>query len=156
MNEREQQLGSLFLLPVTLYALYRISNAAFSTQSRKEIGKRDWWTCQADVEGTTGCLTGQRVNGGHPVSFSEGFMVTAAHYDHTKNDQYDHTHNGRILCQMCHAYEELGRGNEWGANRMLELGIYNVHEVRRRGGNEFVTIEDLHEGVRQAHSREGV
>lgn len=105
---------------------------AFSTRVRKEIGRRDRWECQWE--------------GGCDRSFKDGYMVQAAHYDHDKNNpDYDNPNNGRILCNLHHAKEELERGNEWGAQRILSSGIWNVHKARDEGYNIVPRIEELEE-----------
>lgn len=111
---------------------------AFSVKVRKEIGQRDSWTCQT-YRGE--CLTGILANGGHPVAYREGFMVTASHYD-TEHGK-DHKSAGRILCVLDHAREELDRGNEWGAEQLLRMGIYHREGANRKGGNIYFTIDDL-------------
>ncbi len=77
-------------------AILGISQAAFTYAVRREIGKRDNWTCQ---------------NCGK--SFQNGWMVQAAHYDHDpRKKKYNDPKNGRILCTECHIQDELDNGNK--------------------------------------------
>lgn len=67
------------------------SEFAFSIKVRKEIGKRDQWTCKYPK-----CDDGT----GQPKSFKNGWMVFAGHVKtHEKNDpEYDLASSGRIHC----------------------------------------------------------
>ena len=68
---------------------------AFSIESRKEIGKRDNWTCQ---------VCGKK--------FQDGWLVDAAHYDHDKTkENYNNPKNGRILCLDDHLKEHEAKGD---------------------------------------------
>jgi len=61
---------------------------AFSINVRKEIGRRDHWTCQSCGK-----------------EFRDGFMVHASHLPehHSKDDPlYDTPDAGEILCIECH------------------------------------------------------
>ena len=76
---------------VATAVLYELSQFAFTTQARKEIGKRDGWTCQY-----LGCDDGY----GRPKSFTNGWMVYASHITtHDKrSNQYNVVETGRIHC----------------------------------------------------------
>lgn len=111
-------------------ALYEVSQFAFTIAARKEIGARDEWTCQ----GLDGVCTWEE-SFGAPASFKEGFMVQAAHYPevHDKTGQGYHDKdvgNGRILCVLDHAIEEIKRGNERGAQQVLRMGTFTINYIR--------------------------
>lgn len=98
---------------------------AFSTAARKEIGRRDKWECQADY-----CFW-ERVNG-KPARFQDGYMVEAAHYPYKHNGHVDEDPtNGRILCTVDHAIEEIKRGNDKGAQLLLSHGIYTYDYCKK-------------------------
>lgn len=120
-----------FLAP--LVATGFLAFSAFDTPTRKEIGARDRWTCQCP-----GCTR----------DFRSGYMVTAAHYPH--KHQYtgrgyhdDNPSNGRILCQIHHALEEIDRGNLKGATLLLNNGIFTHEHADSNGGNIFLSVKDL-------------
>lgn len=98
-----------------LTTIYIISLLAFSKRSRFKVGKRDDWECQGD------CCLGKD---GNPASFKDGWMVQAAHHDHTRNAGYDDPENGRILCIAHHALEHLQKGELREAQSILAMGIY--------------------------------
>ena len=110
---------------------------AFSTGVRKEIGKRDHWQCQADI-----CFW-ERVTG-KPARFQDGFMVEAAHYPHKHNGHVDEdSTNGRILCTVDHAIEELHRGNEGGARLLLSRGIYTWDYAKKHHKQVYYSVDKL-------------
>lgn len=105
-----------------IFGVFLLSQFAFSLKTRKEIGKRDHWTCQD-------C----------GVQFQDGFMVHASHYNHDRSrEDYDHADSGRIQCVDCHeTYHELYVGNaqeigltEAGNDRAIE--ILSATDRRRR------------------------
>ena len=122
-----------------------LAESAFTIRTRKEIGKEQGWVCQGDVEGMGGCYW-EKTNG-KPASYSDGYWVTAAHYPdkhqftgkgyHDKNKE-----NGRILCTNCHAIEEIQRGNNEGASKMLSMGTFHWNEAKKRG-QLFFSVEQL-------------
>lgn len=119
------------LIPTLATAFLAFS--AFNTPTRKEIGSRDRWTCQ--------CPNCTR-------DFRTGYMVTAAHYphkhQHTGRGYHDNNpNNGRMLCQIHHALEELERGNPRGATLLLSKGIYTYEHADGNGGNIFLSLKDL-------------
>lgn len=95
---------------------------AFSLKTRKEIGKRDHWTC---------------VDCG--VQFKDGYMVHASHYNHDKSlIIYDSVENGRIQCVDCHqAWHEEHVGNEEaiGMTALGNLAAIELLESTNRGTN---------------------
>jgi hypothetical protein len=123
MNKEGLQSKDLLSPLFTLIAIAALSTAAFPSHIRKEIGRRDHWTCQ----GRHGreCVI-SFLNHDKPASFKDGFMVTAAHndHDHKNKSKYYSPTNGRVLCVFDHALDELERGNEWGALKQLEMGVY--------------------------------
>jgi len=102
---------------------------AFSLKTRKEIGKRDKWTCQAD-----GCDDGS----GNPKSFQGGWMVHASHKNHNKSDpMYDHQDMGEILCIEHHlAYHQshIGKAEEIGlcedANNYAIAMLFKTNHIK--------------------------
>lgn len=97
----------------SILGIFLASQFAFSLKTRKEIGKRDRWTCQD-------C----------GVQFKHGFMVHASHYDHNKKSElYNHPSSGRIQCVDCHeTYHELyvGRSEEIGLSEYENDGAINI------------------------------
>ncbi len=82
-------------IPLALYAIRTLATTAFTRPVAKEIGRNQKWTCQ----GLTGdCDLGIE---GQPASYKTGFMVEIAHFDHTRNDEYNEHHNGRCS-YSCH------------------------------------------------------
>ena len=71
--------------------LSEISKSAFSSGVRKEIGRRDNWTCQ---------VTGRKAK--------DGWLLDAAHYNHTRGRNYNTPGNGRMLCRSAHLQEHIG------------------------------------------------
>lgn len=96
-NPSENTLLKPLLTIGGLFLIAGIATGAFSPKARKEIGKRDRWTC---------------VDCG--VQFRDGYMVHASHYNHDKSLViYDSVENGRIQCVDCHqAWHELHVGDE--------------------------------------------
>lgn len=101
------------IVPLTLLGLISVG-LAFSPGVRKELLKRDRWTCQNES-----CV-GIYVGIGN-LNWGRGFNVNAAHYpdDHQKTVDYDMNH-GRCLCVHCHIIEEIERGNHGGAGLLYE------------------------------------
>lgn len=110
----------------------------FSLESRKEIGKRERWTC---------CQCGR--------SFHEGWMVDASHIDHEHNDSYDDPNNGEIRCLICHLEYHIDLmqqlDNNWSiqsvrliASRAYQNGLHTYKETTEEtlcdDRNEVVTI----------------
>lgn len=117
---------------------------AFTRSAAKTIGERDRWQCQG-LHGE--CVTAKLLNQPLMVQKKNGFMLTAAHFPfvhhltgtgyHDKNPR-----NGRMLCIICHALEEMERGNHWGANKLLEMGVYRTEHAREHG-QWYPTIDEL-------------
>lgn len=87
---------------VVLGSLWAISTLAFSLKTRKKIGQRDNWTCQAG-----GCDDGN----GEAKSYQNGWMVHAAHKPehHLKTDPiYDEPEAGDIRCIDHHLEQHEG------------------------------------------------
>lgn len=84
----------------------------FSEEVRREIYKRDKYICQS-------C--------GKSCFDSEQWLIDAAHYDHTRNDNYDNANNGRVQCRVCHLLETIDlkdyKGANLLANRIWQTGI---------------------------------
>ena len=122
--ERLKSVGKTVLLTV---AIYEISKLAFTKKARHEILNRDNFIC-CGINGEP-CY-GETLTG-KPTRFQDGWMVTAAHYpeEHHHSGRGYHDKNpdrGRCLCQICNSLEENDRGNEWGAKKLLEMGIYKT------------------------------
>lgn len=103
---------------------------AFSRETRRIIGQRDHWTC----------LTCGK-------AFRDGWMVTAAHYDHRRDSQnYDDPQNGRILCIRCHAQNELDAGYPDFAELLLQgFGLYTEEYLAKSGKRQvYLSLRDLH------------
>lgn len=124
---------------------------AFTRSVAHRIGERDRWQCQG-LHGV--CYTAYLLDLPFMARKKDGFMLTAAHYPsvhqltghgyHDKNPK-----NGRMLCIICHALEEMERGNRWGANKLLEMGVYRIEHARE---NEqwYPTLGGLKELAQQA------
>lgn len=92
---------------------------AFSPRARKEIGRRDRWTC---VE------CGQE--------FADGVMQHAAHYlELHQNGTDDNSDNGRILCVKCHLHEHIiglqrdfTHSTQWHENSLRLLANQAFHD----------------------------
>jgi len=93
---------------------------AFSLKTRKEIGKRDKWTCQD---------CGNK--------YRDGFMVHASHFNHDRSlPIYDSAENGRIQCVDCHqAFHELhvGSAEEIGMSEEGNKKAIEILEKTERG-----------------------
>jgi len=141
------RLESLLFLSSSV-ATIALIESAFTRNVRKEVGARDHWKCQADGEATPGrCLTAEMEGIDHPVSYQEGYWITAAHYNsgvqYKSHPEHNNPESGRCLCDLCHAAEELIRGNENGARLMLNMGIYTQKDAPKHGGQRILTIEEL-------------
>lgn len=78
--------------------------SAFTLETRKEIGKRDRWTCQ---------ISGKQ--------FKDGWMLQAAHYPTLHQKEWDdNPENGRMLGTEEHIIEEIQRGNIRGAKLLWQ------------------------------------
>lgn len=117
---------------------------AFTRQTSKTIGERDRWQCQ----GLSGvCVTANVLELPFMARKKDGFMLTAAHYPfvhHLTGRGFHDTNprNGRMLCVICHAIEELERDNKWGANKLLSMGVYLIDHARENR-QWYPTLEDI-------------
>lgn len=133
--------------------LYAASTLALSRENRLEAGRRDGWQCQADSEGSFGvCLGARYFQRSQPLDFKSGFYVQLAHYNnglqYHNHPMHDHIDSARCLCTMCHAAEEVARGNYRGAGLVLRSGVYNIHGEKQLGGNLYFSVDDLEEFMR--------
>lgn len=64
---------------------------AFLESVRKEIGKRDHWTC---------CDCGRQ--------WQDGWLVDAAHDSDKHGKEHQDPSEGRILCLRCHLLQHIG------------------------------------------------
>lgn len=93
--------------------------APFPEGISKEIRRRDNWTC-------TSC--------GKSSFEDEKWLLEAAHKDHTRNEKYLDTDNGKTQCRICHLMETIDSGDIRGAsriaNRIWNTGLchYSVYE----------------------------
>lgn len=123
---------------------FEVSKYALTRAARKEIGERQAWTCQG-VDGEP-CI--HESLSGDPARFSEGFMVTAAHYKEThhlsgKGYHDPNPDNTRILCQADHACEHIDMGNNWGAQKLLDMGTYHVKHIKETDTEqEYLTLDE--------------
>ena len=154
--ERFKSVGKAVLLGI---AISEVSKLAFTQEARKEIGRLDKWTCQG--VGGEPCVMESLY--GKPASFKDGFSVTAAHYpeDHHHSGSGYHDpdiSNGRILCCIDHACEEHDRGNDWGAKKLLEKGIYKTRFLPHQEKLEqvYISLEEAKEIREQAREMTGV
>lgn len=105
--------------------------APFSYESRKEIGKRDGWTCECGR------------------SFKDGWMVHASHLDHERNEMYDQPEVGKIECVKCHIARHIEIHLEvddlWSFNSLRLLTSLAVARGMRKTGcnNEDTLAEDI-------------
>lgn len=109
--------------------LWIASNLPFSKYTKKEIGRRDDWTCQADD-----C----------DRSFRDGWMVDAAHNPdkhHKSHPEYDHPESGDIRCVDHHQQQhEQGTSlrphqDRWAADQLSKRDR-RTRWWRREVGNE--------------------
>ncbi len=128
-----------------LAASFSVSRLAFTRSTRKEIGERDEWACQ----GRNGneCIF-QQSKQSEAAKFSKGFWVQAAHYPeehhHSGKGYHDkNPTNGRILCTIDHALEEIERGNEWGAKALLRQGVFSWDHQNQTGEQWYPTVEEV-------------
>ena len=136
MSER---LRNAAIFTGTAFLLYEASKSAFNIGTRKEIGRDQHWTCQG-VDGRDCILNNTQ---GKSAKWSDGFMITVAHYPSLHGKHNDDPSAGRCLCQMCHAIEEIKRGNEWGADKLLKMGIYNKYKEKEMGHNIYPTVDRI-------------
>lgn len=122
LKPSENLIRKTLLIVGGLFLLSKLANSAFSLKVRKEIGRRDRWTCQD-------C----------GVQFKDGYMVHASHYNHDKKlPIYDNIENGRIQCVDCHqAYHEEHVGDEEaiGLSVQANLAAIELLENTPRGLN---------------------
>ena len=144
MNER---LKHAIETGATLASLGLLSQALFfalTVDARKEAGKRDKWTCQGI--GGQPCYQAS-LNGGTPAQYKDGYMITLAHYPETHHQTGKGYHdpnpdNARCLCVLCHGLEEVDRGNNNGAAKMLGIGIFTRDEVRKGKGQVYLSVDE--------------
>lgn len=100
-------------IPLGLLGLISVG-LAFSPGVRRELLKRDRWTCQNDS--CVGFYLGQGA-----LNWGRGWNVNAAHYPDKHQKAVDYNmENGRCLCVHCHIIEEIQRGNHGGAGLLYE------------------------------------
>lgn len=131
MQERDRyhRLKETFLHLAPLAPILLLTFSAFNRETRKEIGRRDHWTCQH-----FGC---NRDTHG-------GYYVQAAHFPEKHGKDNSNPNAGRILCTVHHALEEIQRGNVYGAQRLLEDGIFTPQHLEQYGVQQpYLRIEDL-------------
>lgn len=120
--DRHKKIKNLELVKAgaVMLPLFLIGLGAFSNHVRKEIGRRDRWTCQC---------CGNR--------FSDGWMVEAAHFDHDKSKPwYNSPENGRIECIRCHSLHHLtnfmgdpNERNEYITEKLVERVMQNGYHT---------------------------
>lgn len=126
-----------------LLGLLAVPFFAFSTPVRREIGRRDGWTCQ----GLDGECVWEYIQE-KPASFQDGFWVMGAHYEHNKKSpDYDTPDAGRILCLVDHYIYDRRMGVN-GAEKLHNFGVYTWDAYRHRGHYPHIdfsidTIEDV-------------
>ena len=155
---RSERLLQVIGLGITAGVVYESSKYAFTRSARKEIGARDEWTCQG--RNGSGCVHESGFHG-KAASFQDGFWVQAAHYpeDHHHSGYGYHdkdTSNGRILCTLDHAIEEINRGNESGAQKLCEMGVFSWDHEKETGQQWNPTIEEVLEIEARTAPRESV
>ena len=112
---------------------------AFTKRARYAIGIRDHWTCQG-LDGV--CHTAYMTLEGF-AKFDDGFMVCAAHYPELHRDGDKNPNNGRILCTVCHALEELERDNVYGARMLLKMGVFTWKHAKSTGHQWHPKLEQI-------------
>ncbi len=140
----KERLKQVVGLSVLVYSAAELGRSALTVRARKEAGARDSWKCQG-VDGEE-CYQAS-LNGGDPASFKDGYWVTLAHYKEThhlsgKGYHDQNPENARCLCTLCHATEEIDRGNMGGAAKMLNMGTYSRDHIRQTGEQEILTIKE--------------
>lgn len=118
----------LLLAPIAVWGAWKLSTSAFSLGVRKEIGRRDNWTCQG-VDSKLPCVW-EPING-EPANFHDGYWVQASHIRHEKDELYNKSHNGRIQCSCCHFLWELECGNPENAKQLLINADVFTYDARR-------------------------
>lgn len=75
-------------------------------------------------------------------------MITLAHYPEVHNQtgrgysDNDPT-NARCLCGVDHAIEELRRDNLWGAQKLLDMGVFTTKHAKKIGKQIYMDAEKL-------------
>jgi hypothetical protein len=93
--------------------------APFNDEARREIMRRDRWTCQS-------C--------GKSSFESEKWLIEASHDDHTRDEKYNNPDNGKAKDRICHFLDHIDAGDYKGAqliaNRIWRTGLrhYSVYE----------------------------
>lgn len=150
----KERFSSLLTLAAVSVATLEISRYGLTREARKEAGARDHWTCQG--VGEEPCYQAS-LNGGHPARFQDGYWVQLAHYPekhHLTGKGYHDPdpENARVLCTLCHACEEVDRGNERGARLVLSDGLFSKKHERQTGEQIHITLDEALE-LRE-HARE--
>lgn len=139
---------SLFKAGAIIGALYltkEIAFTAFSKPIRREILIRDNFTCQG-VDKTHGCVW-EEIQG-LPASWARGHMVTASHWDHTYDKNYQQSHNGRCQCVACHYMYELSIGEPEHAKKLengLSIWHHDAQEHPERYERVDMSIESIND-----------
>lgn len=97
-------------MEILLILLVLLSFGAFSKAVRVKMFKRDKATCQR---------CGRK--------WDDGWMLHAAHYDHTHGPHYDDIDNGRMLCIDCHR-----KDHEEGLKNAKTAEERNLHSYALR------------------------
>ena len=91
----------------SIFALHKLSEAAFTYKIRKEILERENYICEGILNQP--CIW-TFING-EPASWANGHFVMASHHNHQKNENYDNPDNGMCSCKACHMIYESYLGN---------------------------------------------
>lgn len=124
-------------IPIELYYALGAAGMAFVPWARREILKRDGFTCQADK-----CF-GEYLGIGK-LGWKNGFMIQAAHYPEEHQPFPDsETSRGRVLCTTDHLLEEMTRRN-WGGASLMWMGqTIRSKEWLEQHGYDFQNDKNL-------------
>lgn len=144
LDKKYNLLKNVGVFVATAGIIFETSRRALTPEARREAGKRDAWTCQG-VDGEECYL---KTLTGEEISYQNGYFVTLAHFkttQHLSGKGYHDTNpdNARCLCQVCHSTEEMDRGNKWGAQKLLDMGLHTVTSCKEEGREQlYLTVED--------------
>jgi len=106
-SERIQQITRLAEYGLLAIGILHLSRFAFSWESKQEILRRDGYQC-------TKCGSTEHLE--------------AAHYNHTRDENYDNPDNGRILCTECHLEDHIHRPNNGLSRKHNQWAIRKMQQ----------------------------
>src|SRR3990167_5496621 len=120
MSPEGHKPSEIYTTLAVIGGLFLLSQFAFSLKVRKQIGRRDHWTCQNED-----CDDGE----GQPKKYQNGYIVHASHKPehHLKSDPiYDTSEAGDIRCIEHHLEQ-----HEEGTTLPKNQNDYAIRQLKK-------------------------